>query len=189
MKYCYDFLIEYLWHIVSRKWTASPSPHYRHHPHRITGVTGKLGQWPWLTLGSVKRHYEHAYVKNRPRVRSQDLKKPLLQGRYTDILVLKNLVRCTFSGAKFVFSTTNYFINELFIFGNTEKVEFCCPVRSSGACDGCGQEDAKWSRRRQNSHKGAQWLWSRTAKKGFEWPGGCQITMRTLTVTRRSLSG
>ena len=45
MKCLYRLLMEYVWRITFRKWTASPSP--------AISPEGKLGQWPWLTWGSV----------------------------------------------------------------------------------------------------------------------------------------
>ena len=55
MKCLYRLLMEYVWRITFRKWTASPSP--------AISPEGKLGQWPWLTWGSVNRDYKHVYVK------------------------------------------------------------------------------------------------------------------------------
>ena len=65
---CYSLLRGYFWRIVSRKGTASHSS--------PNSPDSKLGQWRWLTWDSVKEYYKHLYVKNYPRIWSQDLRKP-----------------------------------------------------------------------------------------------------------------
>ena len=66
--YCSGILIKYLSSTSSRKGTTPPS----------TGKTpeGKMSESPWLTSGTVKRPIKLGYVKNEPRIWSQDLKKP-----------------------------------------------------------------------------------------------------------------
>ena len=65
--------------------------------------------------------------------------------------------------------------------------------RAASMVFGClrsmGQEDVEWSERRANYHEGAEWARCPPAKKGMEWPWGCQTTMRALTVAKRAPSG